>query len=608
MQPIKKIKAYKADILLFSLLSVLFIAISLVFTGHQGSAIIDCGREAYIPSAILKGKVLFKDILILYGPFSYQLNAFFYKLFGENLNTLYAAGILNAYLIMSVIYLTARIITSKSVSFCTTFLIMTALIFHFFITSFTFPYAFAIVYALSAFLVSVLFFIQYLKSSNPKFVPLSYLFIGISLLAKIEYILFLGILMLITLIIKPVSRKYAVYSFGAFIFPTLVSYGILFFQGLNIGEFIKYLDFMHRYSTSNLVQYFYKNYTGFFPSMKLAVMNFHSFTSGTVNFFTSILVIYPLLMLALNKLSSLIRIKFPKMVQYLLFLPLIIFFPFIYIRGIASDIGFSWLPVSTTVIFIVLFVEQILKIREIKENKMLCRIRLWFEKLEFTDKTLMLLSLIAFTVMVKSYFFVTLQVFGTFILPLAVLVNLVFLIDYLPKKLKFLDKQVWKITCLLIFLFTGLFYSIRYAYIATTQNSYPVESSKGRIYTNKEVAITINTTLDYVQKNVNENASILVIPEGAMINFLSGRQSDDWYYSLIPNYLETFGESSVINDLSKNSPDYIFIDTRDCADYGFPLFGQDYGFKLFSYIKQNYSFEKEFGNTFKIYVYKKTWH
>ena len=50
--------------------------------------IIDVGRELYIPWQITQGKVLYRDIASLYGPFSSYLNAFFFKLFGVSLTAL----------------------------------------------------------------------------------------------------------------------------------------------------------------------------------------------------------------------------------------------------------------------------------------------------------------------------------------------------------------------------------------------------------------------------------------------------------------------------------------------------------------------------------------
>ena len=50
--------------------------------------IIDMGRELYVPWQITQGKALYRDIASLYGPFSSYVNAFFFRLFGISLFTI----------------------------------------------------------------------------------------------------------------------------------------------------------------------------------------------------------------------------------------------------------------------------------------------------------------------------------------------------------------------------------------------------------------------------------------------------------------------------------------------------------------------------------------
>ena len=155
MELLKKVD--KGEILGFSLLSLMFLLLVPLFWGHQGHPIIDCGREAYIPSEILKGQVLYKDILILYGPLSFQINALLYAIFGQSLNTLYAAGMFNSFLIVGLVYLMKVTVTTRGVSLALSFMIMAMTVFNYYISSFSFPYSFAMVYALSSFLLSLLF-------------------------------------------------------------------------------------------------------------------------------------------------------------------------------------------------------------------------------------------------------------------------------------------------------------------------------------------------------------------------------------------------------------------------------------------------------------------
>ncbi len=74
-------------------LGALWLALACWRWALWGDLTVDCGREMYVPWAITQGKVLYRDIWYLYGPFGPYLNALLMKLFGPSLSVLYAAGL-----------------------------------------------------------------------------------------------------------------------------------------------------------------------------------------------------------------------------------------------------------------------------------------------------------------------------------------------------------------------------------------------------------------------------------------------------------------------------------------------------------------------------------
>jgi hypothetical protein len=54
---------------------------------------VDFGRELYTPWQIASGRVLYRDIASLFGPFSQYVNALWFRLFGVSLTTLIIANI-----------------------------------------------------------------------------------------------------------------------------------------------------------------------------------------------------------------------------------------------------------------------------------------------------------------------------------------------------------------------------------------------------------------------------------------------------------------------------------------------------------------------------------
>ena len=87
---------FKSDKGIIFYLVLLFIILLPFFYFKQGLLLIDTGREFYIPQQMLDGNVLYKDIYNIYGALSYQFNAVLMAIFGQKLNVLYNAGIINS--------------------------------------------------------------------------------------------------------------------------------------------------------------------------------------------------------------------------------------------------------------------------------------------------------------------------------------------------------------------------------------------------------------------------------------------------------------------------------------------------------------------------------
>ena len=227
---------FKSDKGIILLLILAFCIILPFFFLHQGLLLIDTGREFYIPQQILKGEILYKNIFNIYGPLSYQVNAILFYLFGEKINTLYIAGIVNSLIIIVTVYLLAREFLNKNISMLYSVLIIFSLVFTTFLYNSNLTYSFAIVYALSSFLLSVLFLIKYIKTDNHIMAYLSCLFIGFSLANKYEFSLYPIIIAYVLIFVKPIGIKKLLKSLGFFALFPILSFGTLFIQGLNINE------------------------------------------------------------------------------------------------------------------------------------------------------------------------------------------------------------------------------------------------------------------------------------------------------------------------------------------------------------------------------------
>lgn len=150
------------------ILIIVFSAFLVSSWGKWGLVFYDTFREILLPEAMLNGKIFYKDILNLYPPLGYQLNAALIYIFGNSLNTLYWAGIINSVLILSVVYFLAGKFSSRFYAFLITLSVMEIFTFRAPTTSpsWFFPYSYSLVYAFSACILGFLFYILYKKGES----------------------------------------------------------------------------------------------------------------------------------------------------------------------------------------------------------------------------------------------------------------------------------------------------------------------------------------------------------------------------------------------------------------------------------------------------------
>jgi hypothetical protein len=100
----------------------------------------------------------------------------------------------------------------------------------------------------------------------------------------------------------------------------------------------------------------------------------------------------------------------------------------------------------------------------------------------------------------------------------------------------------------------------------------------------------VQLALSWIQKNVPPEATLTVLPEGAMINYLSRRLSPNPYLVWLPPEMEMFGQTNMAAAFEKNSPDYVVILERSTAEYGVGYFGYypRYGTELMQWIDDHY--------------------
>lgn len=481
-----------------------------------------------------------------------------------------------------------RIVTNKKYSYEITYAVyfLIALIISFKAFFFLNYGTYTMEFAFAFILFSILFLIFYLRTSKQYFIVLCWIFSGFSIAFDNVYLWFIIIPAFLTILAvyrKKLDSKYLFYCLILFLMCPAV---------------------------------FYSNIDKFYPQTNKLVFGFDYLHQIFINFSNLAVILagavcYSLKLIKLPKFAGIkikkveikkIKInnlnyenftkfdKFNKIILSVILLGVLLYTILLDFLK-APDIAISWLPLFT--MFIICFMLLML----IKDKK-------------YTEKGIYLAFLmISFLAALKSLFFLNMNSYGAFTFPLLFIANVVLIVEYLPDKIKFIDKKtLQQAFFLLMFGITLICYK---NLIAFYDHDNVLKAERGSVSDLRSITAATQETIDYIKKNLKPKDSIWVIPEGVMINFLTNHPANGFYYSTIPPYIETFGEEKIISDIKTNPPDYVIINDRDTSEYNFQGICKDYGQKICKWVNSSYIQIKSFSNTsrdkdeFKLILYKK---
>jgi len=194
----------------------------------------------------------------------------------------------------------------------------------------------------------------------------------------------------------------------------------------------------------------------------------------------------------------------------------------------------------------------------------------------------------------KTFWAFIIYSYGSFYLPVVILAFVLMVSEY---KDLYDTSKIY----LILFLISAILFGIN----GFSHVQYKVNTEKGTIYTSFHLAKSINELMSFIQTKTDENEKILVLPEGMPVNFLSNRQGEDFYNTLIPLYVEAFGENNIIEYFNKFKPHYIIFTNSDFKEYGVSNICNDYAFQFCRFVAENYEHVYTIDNNTRFLIFKK---
>ena len=119
----------------------------------------------------------------------------------------------------------------------------------------------------------------------------------------------------------------------------------------------------------------------------------------------------------------------------------------------------------------------------------------------------------------------------------------------------------------------------------------PIEGTGGLLSARPELAEEIGALAQTIRRETSEGATLVVFPEGEILNYLSGRSNPIRHKLYIPGYLAAQNEAKVLGELTRARPDVVVIWRRPTSEYGPSMFALDYGRSIGEWIDREYAME-----------------
>ena len=109
----------------------------------------------------------------------------------------------------------------------------------------------------------------------------------------------------------------------------------------------------------------------------------------------------------------------------------------------------------------------------------------------------------------------------------------------------------------------------------------------------------IEAAVQWVKTNTPPDATLAVLPEGIVINYLSRRVNPTGCLNWAPPEEETYGATNMAVRLEENPPDYVIILHRLSIEYNVDYFGRQpqFGQDAMQWIRKNYDLVLQIGDT-----------
>ncbi|MCL2639787.1 MAG: glycosyltransferase family 39 protein [Phycisphaerales bacterium] len=205
-----------------------------------------------------------------------------------------------------------------------------------------------------------------------------------------------------------------------------------------------------------------------------------------------------------------------------------------------------------------------------------------------TLRTKLVLTVFAMLMLLKMLLATRVYHYGFILGVMAASMLVVSLVDWLPSALERHNKCGWIFRGAALAILVSLGVRCATASYANLPDPHHL-MGQGKNQLRAHNAAVYQDMLQFMQTQIPADRTLLVLPEGAILNFLSRRQNPLPYITFLPSDLDMFTEPRLLESLQHHRPDYIALTHRSSPEFGPASFGFDYATSISTWITANYS-------------------
>ena len=543
--------------------------------------LVDFGREIYIAWRLAEGETLYTDLAYYFGPLSPYLNSVWFRVFGEKLVVL-AMGNLGVW--AAILVLVYRLLRNVADRFavtvaCLVFILLFSFSQYVPISNYNFvcPYSHEATHGLALSLAALLCWSNFAKTGHLRYVVAGGFLWGVSFLTRVEPFVATGAAIAVGLaahfvLVKPATRRLVTIILvlvASAVVPVLLSIAVLS-AAMPVGEAMRgtFGSVLSVISFDAMSQQFYREGLGLTnPGERL--MSILRWSAG----YFGVFVVAVGASLLIRKGTAVVRWTVAILVSLVLG-TVVWHFVSPFNVTILLPAVFRPLPV----LIVILGVAATIQLLRMRKSAASC------------GCIFFVLPLITFAALMLGKMLLNPRIFHygfTLAMPATLLV-VVALVDWMPR---ILDHRGafgggFRLTAIAVI---GV---VVVAHLIIVSNSMKSKTSVvgtgGNAFRADGRGVPVQAALALIEKRIKPDETLAILPEGVILNFLSGRENPVPYTTYGSVEVMIFGEDEILASFESGPPDFLLLVHQDGSEFGPRFFGRDYARKIGSWITAEY--------------------